>query len=122
MASIIQDIAGEVSDNWPAFLYILVATGFSIRFLSERRAETRVLRQMGEELHQTICIRLDRIEHLVQYSITEKIIEERPAPTTDQPGLEARHAALSPSLHLDRERISRGDWSQAKPPKLGHSG
>jgi hypothetical protein len=66
MASFIQDISAEISDNWPAFLYIAVMAGFSIRFLSERRAETRVLKRLGAELHETIQVRFDRLEEMIR--------------------------------------------------------
>ena len=51
-----------VADDWPAFVYILIATGFSIRFLQERRAEAQMVRQIGENLRSEITSRLDRIE------------------------------------------------------------
>ncbi len=68
MATVFQDISSEISDNWPAFLYIAVMSGFSIRFLCERRAETRMLKKLGEELHSTIHTRFDRLEYLVRRS------------------------------------------------------
>ena len=78
MATVFQDIASEVSDNWPAFLYIAVMTGFSIRFLCERRAEARILKKLGEELHATIHTRFDRLEYLVLSSgATEQFVEDR---------------------------------------------
>jgi len=75
MASILQDIVAEVSDNWPAFSYLLLMTGFSIRFLCERRAETRLLKQVSEELRETICLRLDRLEYLIRYADSEEPIK-----------------------------------------------
>ena len=68
MAPFIQDITSEVSDNWPAFLYILVMTAFSLRFLSERRAEARILKSLGNELHATIHTRFDHLEDLFRNS------------------------------------------------------
>jgi len=51
-----------IADNWPAFVYILITTGFSIRFLYERRAEAQIVRDIGENLRREITSRLDRIE------------------------------------------------------------
>jgi hypothetical protein len=80
MATVFQDIASEVSDNWPAFLYIAVMTGFSVRFLCERRAETRTLKKLGDELHATVHARFDRLEYLVRHSNrAESVVEGRDA-------------------------------------------
>ncbi len=82
MVTMFQDIASEVSDNWPAFLYISVMTGFSIRFLCERRAEARILRKLGDALHLTIHTRFDRLEDLIRQSNgAEPFVEVR---ETDQ--------------------------------------
>jgi hypothetical protein len=93
MASLTQGLAAEISDNWPAFLYIAVTTGFSIRFLCERRAETRVLKQLGEQLHETMCIRFDRLERLArQTHPTEFPVVESSGSTSEQLAVVARRA------------------------------
>jgi hypothetical protein len=66
MASVIQDVTTEISDNWPAFLYIAMTVGFSVCFLRERRAETRVLKQIGEGLQDSVRARFDRLEGMIQ--------------------------------------------------------
>jgi hypothetical protein len=66
MASVIQDICSELSDNWPAFLYIAMTVGFSVCFLRERRAETRVLKQIGEGLQESVRARFDRLERMIE--------------------------------------------------------
>jgi len=66
MASIIQEVTTELSDNWPAFLYIAMTVGFSVCFLRERRAETRVLKQIGEGLLESVQARFDRLEGMIQ--------------------------------------------------------
>ena len=68
MEPIIRAITSEVADNWPAFLYIAIASGFSICFLRERRAETRILKKMGAGLEECVRLRFDRLEYLVQHS------------------------------------------------------
>ncbi len=80
MASFTQEIAAELSDNWPAFLYIAVMTGFSIRFLYERRAETRVLRQLSDQVHETMRARFDRLEYLVRHP------QQTASPVAEKPG------------------------------------
>lgn len=76
MGSIIQDLVSTVTDNWPAFLYIAMATGFSVCFLRERRAETRILKQMGAGLEECIRARFDRLEYLVQNANTRAAVVE----------------------------------------------
>jgi len=66
MASVIQDVTTEISDNWPAFLYIAMTVGFSVCFLRERRAETRVLKQIGEGLQDSVRARFDRLEGMIE--------------------------------------------------------
>ena len=68
MDKVIQQISAEIADNWPAFTYILLTVAFSIRFFSDRRAETRILRKLGDELHATIHARFDRLEEMVRHS------------------------------------------------------
>lgn len=65
MQPLIPTLISEISDNWPAFLYILIATGFSICFLRERRAETRALRRIGDGLQESINARFDRLERII---------------------------------------------------------
>ena len=66
MASVIQDVTTEISDNWPAFLYIAMTVGFSVCFLRERRAETRILKQIGEGLQDSVRARFDRLEGMIE--------------------------------------------------------
>jgi hypothetical protein len=66
MASLLQTIGSELSDNWPAFTYILVMTAFSIRFLQERREEARIVKRIGDEVQAEFRLRFDRIEELLQ--------------------------------------------------------
>jgi len=68
MATLIQYAITEIADNWPAFVYILMTIGFSFFFFRERRAEARLLRQMGEGIHENIRSRFDRLEFLVRNS------------------------------------------------------
>ena len=65
MEPIIPLLVRELSDNWPAFLYIAVATAFSIRFLYERRAETRLLKEFADSLQASVDARFDRLESMV---------------------------------------------------------
>lgn len=65
MASIFRDISGEIADNWPAFIYILMMVGFSVLFFRERLTEARDIRQMGERLQESILARFDRLERAV---------------------------------------------------------
>jgi len=55
-------VTETIVDNWPALVYIGIATGFSLGFLRERRAETRMVRELGESLKSEITSRLDKIE------------------------------------------------------------
>ncbi len=66
MASVIHEIGAELSDNWPAFLYIAMTVGFSVCFLRERRAETRLLKQIGEGLQDSVRARFDRLEGMIE--------------------------------------------------------
>jgi hypothetical protein len=67
MVSITQSVVSEVADNWPAFVYIALSLGFSVCFLRERRAEIRILKQMGVGLHERISARFDRLEYMVEH-------------------------------------------------------
>ena len=62
MDNLIREMSSEIADNWPAFLFIANSAGFSILFLRERRAETRMLREAAETLQQGLHSRLDRLE------------------------------------------------------------
>jgi hypothetical protein len=68
MGFTVQDLTAEIADNWPAFLYILMSLGFSFFFFRQRRAETQLVRQIGEGIQEEIRTRLDRLELLVQQS------------------------------------------------------
>jgi hypothetical protein len=63
-----REVRSELTDNWPAFLYIATTTAFSICFLRERRAETRILKELGAGLQESIRRRFDRLEQLVNAS------------------------------------------------------
>lgn len=63
---IIQNVKSELADNWPAFLYIFATTLFSICFLRERRAETRLMQEIGADLQRSVRIRFDHLERLIQ--------------------------------------------------------
>jgi hypothetical protein len=75
MDSIIQNVTGELADNWPAFLYILATTVFSICFLRERRAEARVMKEIGIDLQESIRARFDRLECLIQTNQADFVLE-----------------------------------------------
>lgn len=62
----IQDITGELADNWPAFLYIMMISVFSIFFFRERRAERRLARQIGEAIQKDMRARFEHLESLIQ--------------------------------------------------------
>jgi hypothetical protein len=66
MDSIIQNLASEFADNWPAFLYIFATTVFSICFLRERRAEARIMKDIGTDLQDSIRTRFDRLEGMIR--------------------------------------------------------
>jgi hypothetical protein len=68
MNGFVQDIADELADNWPAFVYIAMSIVFSIFFFRQRRAETRLVRQIGEGIQENIAARLDRLESLIRKS------------------------------------------------------
>jgi hypothetical protein len=68
MTSMTQDVVNELADNWPAFVYIAVSLGFGVCFLRERRAEVRILKEMGAGLNERILTRFDRLERMVQQS------------------------------------------------------
>jgi hypothetical protein len=57
MVAIIEDIAAELADNWPAFVYMGLTLGFSVCYFRERRAERAV-----------ISARFDKLESLVKRS------------------------------------------------------
>jgi hypothetical protein len=65
MKPVIHIVVSEVSDNWPAFVYIGLTIVFSICFLRERRAETEALRRIGASLHE----RIDRVERLIKHHL-----------------------------------------------------
>ncbi len=65
MTKAMQEVVGELSDNWPAFVYIIMSAAFSIGFLRERRAETRLLRILGAELQESTRIRFERLEQII---------------------------------------------------------
>ena len=68
MDAFVQDIAAELADNWPAFVYIAMSIVFSFFFFRQRRAETRLVRQIGEGIQESITARLDRLESLIRSS------------------------------------------------------
>jgi hypothetical protein len=68
MDTFVQDIAAELADNWPAFVYIAMSIMFSFFFFRQRRAETRLVRQIGEGIQENITARLDRLESLIRKS------------------------------------------------------
>lgn len=70
MPAAIQYITNEVADNWPAFVYIALGTVFSVCFLRERRAEVKVLKQLCAALEERMGTGFNRIERLMQPSIT----------------------------------------------------
>jgi hypothetical protein len=74
----IQDITSEVSDNWPAFTYMLMITIFSVVFFRERRAERRLVRRLGEGIQESIQARFDRLESLVRQSMPVPDTGRRP--------------------------------------------
>jgi hypothetical protein len=55
MVAIMQDITAELTDNWPAFVYMALTLGFSVCYFRERRAERAV-----------ISARFDKLESLVK--------------------------------------------------------
>ncbi len=63
-------IVSEIADNWPAFLYIAMTSGFSILFLRERRTETRVLRYRARRLDERIQKRFVALERLIRASVS----------------------------------------------------
>ena len=65
MDTFTQDAWKEFADNWPAFLYILCMVGFSIRFLQERRTETKQVCEIGRAMQQAFNARFDRIERIM---------------------------------------------------------
>jgi hypothetical protein len=65
MHSIVQDVLGELADNWLAFLYIVMTCVFSIYFLRERRLETRLLKEASDRLQKQINARFDRFEAML---------------------------------------------------------
>ena len=65
MDTFTQDAWKEFADNWPAFLYILCMVGFSIRFLQERRKETKQVCEIGREIQHAFNARFDRIERVM---------------------------------------------------------
>ena len=67
-----EDIRAEVADNWPAFVYIMMTLVFSFLFFRQRRRETRLVREIGEGIRESICSRLDHLEALVQNSIADR--------------------------------------------------
>jgi len=69
MTGLTQDIAVEISENWPAFVYIAMTIGFSILFLKERRRETKAVKRIGDCLQEQINNRFERLELLVQKSL-----------------------------------------------------
>jgi hypothetical protein len=62
----IQDFTSELADNWPAFTYMAMIAIFSVVFFRERRAERKLVRQVGEGIQESIQARFDRLEWLVQ--------------------------------------------------------
>jgi len=68
MTGLTQDIAAEIFENWPAFVYIVMTIGFSIMFLRERRKETKAVKCIGDSLQKQINNRFERLELLVQKS------------------------------------------------------
>jgi hypothetical protein len=86
MGSVIRDIGTELSDNWPAFLYIAMTVGFSVCFLRERRAETRVLKQIGEGLHESVKARFDRLEGMIEKMAAKELRGTDPLRDRDQAG------------------------------------
>lgn len=62
-----HDIMIELSDNWPAFVYIATTVAFSVFFFRQRRAETQLVRRLGEAIQESIRARFDRLEFLVRH-------------------------------------------------------
>lgn len=75
--SFTQAAISEIADNWPAFVYILVTTGFSLAFLRERRQETRILKSTAESLQLTIDKRFSKLENLLLATDTAHAREVR---------------------------------------------
>jgi hypothetical protein len=67
-STVLQDVTQELADNWPAFMFIATSTVFSICFLRERRAETRLVQKIAKELQQDFDTRFDRIEAIIMSS------------------------------------------------------
>jgi len=67
VTALLHDITVELSDNWPAFLYIATTVAFSVFFFRQRRAETQLVRRLGEGIQESIRARFDRLEFLVRH-------------------------------------------------------
>jgi hypothetical protein len=102
MASIIHDIANQLSDNWPAFSYIALMVVFSLRFLHERREETRTLERKANELRDCLLDRMYNLERLIQ--------DPRPSPSL---GADTLHALgqLGSDGHLSMSASPRASVS-----------
>jgi len=97
-----QDLLNEIRDNWRALVYIVLMIVSSICFHRERRAETRILRDMAKDFQQGIWIRLDRLETLVQ---------ERPSSTLDRTNQHpfSRYGSASDAL----TRSALAEWKES---------
>jgi hypothetical protein len=63
--SLIQEAANELADNWPAFVYILLTIVFSFLFLRQRRAEARIVKEIGDQVQEAIRTRFDHLERVL---------------------------------------------------------
>jgi len=88
--SFTQAAISEIADNWPAFVYIMLTTGFSVAFLKERRRETRVLKSTAESLQLTFDKRFSRLESLLLSNYSDKREVRADTPKLDGSWLEAR--------------------------------
>ena len=64
--SFIESAMNELADNWPAFVYIVMTIVFSFLFLRQRRAETRLVKEIAEQLQQSIGTRFDHLERILR--------------------------------------------------------
>jgi hypothetical protein len=114
MASITQYVVSEVADNWPAFVYIALTLGFSVCFLRERRAEIRILKEMGQGLQEGIRTRFDRLEYMVGQSRNLSALPASQPHSPDEQKAQDRHPHAMPEFAptppekspLDPEKVS----------------
>ena len=99
MAQMMHDAMEELADNWPAFLYIFTMVGFSLRFLHERREETKTLRRIADELQHSYHERCDRLEALIRSEASARfgVVDRANASTPPK----ARKELIASSNHAD---------------------